>query len=642
MSNSFRSRSAGLLLVLTALLLPWAGTAATKHVRHHKAHRPHTRAKPAPHPPAPETEADRVRALIAGGARDLAVHVIDRKQARPSISKNDWMKWERLRVRAYKAAGSWKALAARADDLIPGLPETFVNWLVTESAEADLQAGEGADARSLLRRLLWQRGKTRSVDRARWRRLVIRSYLSDDQVDDARTALLRYVQDFPVQGREWTVLRATVLLRTHRDVQAFQALVGADTDSAKLLRLYAALRIHAYKIATVVHQATHLAQSPRLDPTVRRKAWILLAQAARQAGDAQLRALALEHALVLPPHVDILSKFFAISADDLWQAYDRLAEQRGNRDRLLVGNDAPWLREAKAASRKNPVLSRALYAFLATHAASAKVRAESHRRLADSLYDAGGTLAVTALYMSSTRFPSLQSVPTSIRVRLVNEALKVHDIKMAARLMKNFTRPPRGEDADQWVLRRARTLIYAGDPGSAVDLLDSLFKAHKQFSTDFAQRTKQVLFDLQAVDDHKQAVRLLQGLYDRVSDPGLRRELLYWTAQSRSAMKQYEDAAQLYLRCAAAKVPAADKAHKAENYMWIQSARFHAAEALANAGLTDDARNVYAGLLHITVDPALRVRIERKMQELWLKKVATTQSSAPPSAASVSAPTAAQ
>jgi tetratricopeptide (TPR) repeat protein len=640
MLNSLRFRSAGSLLVLAALLVPSVGNAATKHIKHYKAHRTtahvrHAQDKPAARPPVPETEADRVRALIAGGARGLAVHVIDRQQSRPSISKDDWMKWERLRVRAYKAAGSWKALAARADALIPGLPRTFVNWLVTEAAEADLRARDGAHARRLLRRLLWQGGKTHSAERARWRRLVIRSYLTDDQVDDARTALLRYMQDFPVQGGEWTVLRATVLLRTHRPVEAFRALVGADTDSAKLLRLYAGLRIHAYKMATVIHQATHLAQSSHLDPTVRRKAWILLAQAAQRARDAHLRALALEHALVLPPRTDILTPFFPISADDLWKAYDRLAEKRGNRDRLLVGNDAPWLREARAASKKDPVLSRALYAFLATHAASAKVRAESHRRLADSLYDAGGTLAVTALYMSSTRFPSLQSVPTSIRVRLVNEALKVHNIKMAARLMKDFAQPPRGEDADQWVLRRARTLIYGGDPASAVDLLNTLLKSRKQFSTKLGRRTTQVLFDLQAVDDHKQAVRLLHELYDRVSDLELRRELLYWMADSRSALGQHQDAAELYLRSAA-------MGPQGNKDLWAQSARYHAAQALADAGLIDDAHNVYAALLRITRDPDQRALIQRKMQQLWLKKRATTQSSRLPSAASVSAPTAAQ
>ncbi len=629
-----RFRPAFPVLVLACVVLPFSAIAATKHVKHHSVqkttkHVKHQPARKTTKPiaaarspraaatPVVETEADRVRALIAGGARGLALHIIDRNQ-KPSIAKSEWMKWERLRVQAYKAGSQWKQLAARADTLLPGLTPAFVNWELTEAAKAALAAGDGAGARRLLRRLLWQPGKTDSAERADWRRLVIRSYLTDNAIDDARTALLRYMQDYPAQGDDWMVLRATVLLRSHRDVDAFRTLVGVDTDEARLLRLYAALRTHAYKTATVIGQLTALAQRKHLAPPVERKTWILLAQAAGQVGDIHLRALALEHALVLPATVDTLSPFFPVRADDLWQAYDQLAEQQGNRDRLLVGNDEPWVRKAKALVKRDPVTARALYAFLANHAASSKVRAASHRQLADSLYDADGTLAVTALYMTSKRFPTLDRVPSGIRVRLVNEALKVHDIKMAARLMKDFAQPPRGEDADQWILRRARTLVYAGDPASAVPLLDQLLKTHRKFSTELGRRTTQVLFDLQAVGAHRDAVRLLQSLYDRVSDPELRRELLYWMADSRSALGEHQDAAELYLRSAA-------MGPKGGKDLWGQSARFHAAEALAEGGLAEDARNVFAALLRVTRDPDQRALIERKMQQLWLvKKPVTT------------------
>ncbi|MEJ2106706.1 MAG: hypothetical protein P8X48_05170, partial [Acidiferrobacteraceae bacterium] len=72
----------------------------------------------------------------------------------------------------------------RADRLIPDLPPEFVNWITTEAARAELSSGDGAGARRLLRRRLWRAGPSTSEDRARWRRLVIRSYLVDDRVDD--------------------------------------------------------------------------------------------------------------------------------------------------------------------------------------------------------------------------------------------------------------------------------------------------------------------------------------------------------------------------------------------------------------------------------------------------------------------------
>jgi tetratricopeptide (TPR) repeat protein len=560
----------------------------------------------------------RVRGLIAAGARDLAVHVIDQHQS-PDIPVEQWMQWERLRIKAYQASGDWKAVVQRADALVPGLPAKFVNWITTEAAQAELSMGDGPGARRLLRRLLWQDGPSAAKDRARWRRLVIRSYLVENRVDDARVSLLRYSQDYHARGDAWMVLRATVLLRSQRDAEAFRILVGVDTDEARLLRLYAALRTHAYKTRTITRALVKLAQRKHLDRGVRRSAWILLADAARQSGDRHLRALALEHALILPPSHGSLASFFLVSPDDLWQAYTALAEQRGNRDRLLVGDDKPWLRKAKALGKKDPVTARALYAFLALNAGSKDVRVESHRMLTDSLYDAGGTLVVTALYTESKRLASLDRIPAGVRVRLVNEALKVHDIQMAARLMKDFAQPPEGEDADQWVLRRARTLIYAGDPVTAAGLLDHLITTRKKFSPKLAHRITQVLFDLQAVKEHKQAFRLLQALYDRVDDAGTRRELLYWMADSKSALGQNQDAAELYLR-SAAMGPAGDKD------MWGQSARFHAAQALANAGLAEDARNVFNALLRVTREPEQRALIERKIQQLWLvQNKSTTQ-----------------
>ena len=51
---------------------------------------------------------------------------------------------------------------------------------------------------------------------------------------------------------------------------------------------------------------------------------------------------------------------------------------------------------------------------------------------------------------------------------------------------------------------------------------------------------------------------------------------------------------------------------------WAQTARYQAAEALAHAGLTDDARRLYAGLLEMARDPERRAVLRRAMQRLWL------------------------
>jgi tetratricopeptide (TPR) repeat protein len=120
-----------------------------------------------------------------------------------------------------------------------------------------------------------------------------------------------------------------------------------------------------------------------------------------------------------------------------------------------------------------------------------------------------------------------------------------------------------------------------------------------------------VLFDLQAVDRHEEALRLLEALNARAQNEKLRRELLYWIADSQNALKHYQTAAELYLRSATFGGASGEDP-------WGHTARFHAAEALGRAGLVEDARRVYLKLHDVTPDPRQRAQIERQIQQLWL------------------------
>ena len=99
----------------------------------------------------------------------------------------------------------------------------------------------------------------------------------------------------------------------------------------------------------------------------------------------------------------------------------------------------------------------------------------------------------------------------------------------------------------------------------------------------------------------------------RSEDPRQQREILYWMADSRNALGEYQSAAELYLRSAHfrggnGKDP------------WGHSARYQAAEALSKAGLVADARGVYRQLLDETADQRRRAVLERQLQQLWLRQ----------------------
>ncbi|MEK7712357.1 MAG: hypothetical protein AAB312_04795, partial [Pseudomonadota bacterium] len=78
-----------------------------------------------------------------------------------------------------------------------------------------------------------------------------------------------------------------------------------------------------------------------------------------------------------------------------------------------------------------------------------------------------------------------------------------------------------------------------------------------------------------------------------------------------AALGDHQQAAELYLRSATYQ-------HPTGGDMWGQTARYHAAEELGKAGLTQDARLVYQALLRHADDAKQRAVIERNIQQLWL------------------------
>lgn len=555
------------------------------------------------------------KSFVAGGARVLALRSINAQQ-KPAMPIASWMRWERLRIRLYRDQADWKAISVRSQRMPAATPRKFRQWLLTEAAKAELGARRGEAARTHLRALVWA-GKSTKKQMAYWRRLIIRSYLIDNKTGDAKIALLRYKADYRATSDVWQVLHARVLMRSGEHKRAFGLLGDIQTLDASLLRLHAALHSGIYKPGVVMSQARRLAGRPRLKPEQKRKIWLLAAQAARKLKDQRKTTAFLELALAVNLKDDIDAPFFPLQADDLWQSYIDLAEAIGNRERLLVGDYKPWLQKAKKLAANDGVSSRAIYGLLATRASVGVIRDIAHQRLTDSLFaDAKETVA-RAIYARSARFDDPASVPDAVRYKLANAALKVRDIRQAARWMKELHKPPAGQDVNQWMLRRARTLVYAGETQAAIDLLHKLLDDRKKLANDFAKRTVQVLFDLQAVQEHGEAYELLRFVFDRVDNKSLRRELLYWMGESKAALGDFEKAAALYLRSATLGQPkGAD--------LWGQSARYQAAEALGKAGLVADARSIFRGLLRTSEDAKRRALIERKLQQLWLLENRTT------------------
>jgi hypothetical protein len=553
-----------------------------------------------------------VEALVKGGATELALRRVEQGQSN-ALPVDEWIAWEKARLMVYAARHDWDALTQRVERLPEGLPSDFVRHALTRAAEARLAAADPPGARRFLRRLIWQE-QAESGELPYLRRLVIRSYLMEDNLGDALAALQRYKQDYRATGEAWQVLHAEILLRAGEARGALEELAGLQSREAQLLRQLAGLRAGDFRPRDVIERAEKLAVASRRDPATARRAWVLAAEAARLGRDEAAQVRSLEQALSLRGENDPL---YRADADDLWEAYDALAESLGNAARLLVGEDEAWLAKAASYEQGSPSTARALHAFTGRTAHDPAARAAAQQRLAASLLAHGLTDTLKALYTRSARYAVLDTIPLPVRYRLADVALAEYDIALAANLIRDLDTPPEGEDTELWRLRRARILIYAGDLRPALAMLTALLDGAEALAEGFAERFLQVMFDLQTAGQHQAAVPLLESLYARVDNERMRREILFWLADSHAALGHYPEAAELYLRSATR-----DGALSADP--WGESARYHAAEALGKAGLHADARNVYLELLRATTDPRRRMQIERRIQQLWLKERSAT------------------
>jgi len=340
--------------------------------------------------------------------------------------------------------------------------------------------------------------------------------------------------------------------------------------------------------------------------------WGIAAEANEKLGDQAARAIALEQYFSDTERSAIPAGLFKFTPDSLWDAYLRYGLQVGNREQMLLGDDAAWIKAAEAAGKRYPIRSRSLYVVVAERAMSEENRLVAHRALlAQVSGDEGELELVKALYLESSQYKDDSQLPEPVRYFLYDAALGQGDLALASRMLKVLNHAPADVSPFDWQLRGAKVFVLAGDYQSAANSLLELAKNTRSMTGEQFDRLMQVAFDLQTVGEHEKAVAIFQQLAQRSLEPQTRRELLYWIGDSRFAQKRYEEAARFYLYSAI--LPGLDTMDP-----WAQTARYQAAKALAQAGLASDAAAIYRQLLDVTTDPSRQAVLRHELEQLHL------------------------
>jgi len=544
--------------------------------------------------------------LARAGAPQLALRRMDAEQPEAGQDLVQWTAWEQERLQILASQKLYSELIARVDSLPASVDERFRRLALSLKADAQLQLGQADAARETVRALLWlQGGVAETGNLTRWRRLVIRSYLLEDKNEDARLALLRYRQDFGDEDRQWQWLSAQVMLQSGHADSAFKLLQQDETPQGRFLHLAAQLQVAPQQAAAVEEMAVKQAQqadTPQLDSAF----WGLAAAAAEQARQPYRQIEYLEHALALPFDHELMHGVLELDADQLWDAYLQQGKRIGNSEQKLLGNDEDWYFPATEAMEKEPLRARVLFSVLSEYGSDAQRQSLAHEYLVGMLDDLpNGKLLVQRLYLESRRFADVDKLPPVIRYRLIDEALESGELQTASRLIAGLAEPPAGGDRFAWDLRRARVAIYTDDVKSGDEMLQQLLADQELvWDKQKVDRLLQVVFDLQTLRYHQQALALFSALLDKPVDQQQRRELLFWMADSLQELEQYERAAYLYLKSATlTDATAMDP--------WAQTARYRAAKA-------EDARQIYSSLLRATRDTSRKAVLQNEIQRLHL------------------------
>ena len=557
---------------------------------------------------------DLLKRISASGAPLLTLEMLD--QAQPGFDQDlyEWILWEQERLSILAEWQQWDQLLVRAENMPQDIPAQFRQQVATFRARAFLELGQRSSARRVLREQLWQDRAGESAEYQTWRRMIIESYVDDTRIEDARIGMLRFDQDFASDDLSWLLLRARVLIESGRYQQAMDLLKGREEWQARLTAALAGFRLGQFGKDDIWTQVNKRAGAADLEADERVSLWALGFYAAQQMSPVD-RVVALESMFRSGRKSSL--KLFQVPVDRLWQAYLEYAELVGNRAELLLGDDQQWLDLADSNSQATPVKSRSLYAML-------MLRSESN----ESINLAGGGYMKTFaeideaerrllenLFNHSDTFSSARRIPAGIRFQLVDLALKSANIEEATRLMSGLESVPPGIDRFAWQLRRSRVLILGGRYDEGNQVLQTLIGEYQEPKPEDTDRILQVLFDLQTVGLHEEAIAHFNRLLQLDVEPRRRREIVYWVADSWRGLEKYQQAALLYLQ--SAMMPGPDAMDP-----WAQTARFNAAESLQLAGLVDDSRRIYQELLSVTDDAARRSVLNHKIQQLWLKQTA--------------------
>ncbi|MBX9810542.1 MAG: hypothetical protein K2Y16_02855 [Burkholderiales bacterium] len=534
------------------------------------------------------------RRLAGAGALQLALSHVEQSQPRDAAVSR-WAEWEMLRLNLLFQLNRHADVLQRAGALPANMPAAPLREALTLATRAAVATAQGTLARHFAARVLWQlnppAGEVKEI-----RLLVIESQVADRKDDDAFRSMLRFQQDHQPLDRGTATRFVEALLELGMAKEAVNWL--GSLDDANPLKLLLRLRADLVSADAAVAQArAQLAKGDSIGY------WQVLAQAATQQKNRALQIESLENILQLADtkHAQRL----AAQAQDLWQLYLAAAQEIGNQNRLLMGDDLTWADFAARRLGTSPFESRALFAHLAQRGQTRETRHNAQLQIAFSLQTAKRELAALRLFQHAGL--EVDAIDSQARYLLGAIAESRNLPAVALRFWQGLNTPP-DIGAEEWQLRIAAAALRAGMMERAAAALKSVIGAAKALPAELAQRSVALAQEMLDAGKPDLANELFEALLPRVG-AAQQRTALFGLGRIHESTGQWPVAADYYLRSALL----ADG--RTPDTLALQ-ARLFAALNLARAGYKDDARAQFEWLIRNSKDAAQIEIARRELKKL--------------------------
>ncbi len=553
------------------------------------------------------TKLRRVQNLMRANVLGLAQEVleIDGPLVQPTM---EWINWERQLWTLYRDLGLWTKLYERASMVPRTFPQCIREEAGGQIVDALAELERGAIARIFIRKQLVT---DMSVQYERkMRQALISMYVVDGLFHEAKIALKKFSHDYGVLDKEWLLFNAEVLMDVGEIDAAINLLATLQQPAARLLKLYARL-LNQMKTPASVIKETLLIRASSSGQALTREIKAVILQAHIEARNPQEFVKVLENYLLTadqqkPDNYRVYPQF---SSTDLFTGYISICRQQLRIANLLSSSTAERLEYARQLSPTSMVVRKSFFACLITSETNPVLRTQAVDAYVDTLLDTNSAGLIKHLFGEGKTLGEL-TLGTTVGYRLYAHAVKKNDIQFAADISAKLSDLPVGIDHTEWLLQTGRIAVLVGDYQRAFDELEKWIESFEKLDVAQTRKILQVVFDLQAVQQHQQALVLLTKINIRISDKQHLREIAYWRAQSYDAIGEYDTAVDLFLQSALQKKNSFDE--------WGISARFQAAKVLINKKIYADARRIFEDMLAHTTDQALQSRLHQKLQQLWL------------------------